>query len=245
MSTYIYEKFDRAFPGSKVYTKSRKWIDFCNLHSINDTSPEMAWRLRNRNVGISYDCKKCGDPLPFKGGKEGFTTEYCSVSCAQSDRTDFGGFATPEGYQKSLDTIKEKYGVSHQSHIPEVHERSQTSRYKSYLIESPSKIQYTVQGYERYVIPILWEEVGEDDLIVRKADIPKIEYEDESGKIRRYYPDAMIVSSNTMIEIKSKYTLEDPLLPAKILGTQEAGYNIEVIIYEDGMDLQRKRFYRE
>jgi hypothetical protein len=243
---YLYDKYAESFSGIRTNTKSRKWIEFCKQHSIKDTSREMAWRLRNRKIGVEYNCKKCDGPLPFKGNKEGFITDYCSVSCAQTDRTEFGGFATAEGYQKSRNTIKKKYGVSHQAHIPEVHEQSQAKRYKNYLIESPSKKQYSVQGFERYAIPDLWKEVEEEDLIVRKADIPTIYYEDEEGKRRRYYPDAMIVSTNTMIEIKSEYTLKDPLLPSKIVGTTESGYNMEVIIYgTDGMEIRRKRFCGE
>lgn len=245
MDSYLCDKFEERF--SYGYVNRKSWLLFCEQHKIRNTSDEMIWRIKNRiPYGQVFTCAGCGKPAPFANVSVGFR-KHCNRSCSSKyrDPKDYGGFATPRGQAKSRQTLKEKTGYEYALHDPEIFETQQSKRYKTYTITTPSGIEYRVQGYERFVVPLLWEEVGEQDLVVKKSEIPKIWYEDEEGNRRKYYPDAMIKSTNTLIEVKSSYTIRDPLLPYKLIGATEAGYNIEVIEYGNGMVLQRKTFFRE
>lgn len=208
--------------------------NICDTYGIPftiDKSLELHWRLRNNDFEPRF-CKHCGINYPvFK--RQRFL-DYCSTKCSARARPNSTrrGFVTKEGFDKSRHTMKEKYGVDHQIHVPEIHENQQSKRYKTYDIISPSGKLCRVQGYERYIIPHLWKIFHEDDIIVRKQDIPKILYYDENGKCRKYYPDAYIKSLNQIIEIKSTYTIKDPLLPYKINGCSQ--YNFKLYLYDRG-----------
>lgn len=240
---YYYEKFEKKF---SKYLHHAEWLKFCGHHGIKNTSKETAWRLKNRiPMDKVFNCEFCNDTLEFVDMTKGFR-RFCGTSCSNNSRdpSTYAGFATPAGQAKARQTLKEKTGYEYALHNPETFETQQSKRYKTYDLFAPSGAKYRVQGYERFVVPLLWEEVGEEDLIVKKAEIPKIWYEDEEGNKRKYFPDAMIKSTNTMIEVKSEYTINDPLLPYKIFGANENGFDIEVIEYGNGVVSQRKTFHR-
>jgi endogenous inhibitor of DNA gyrase (YacG/DUF329 family) len=79
------------------------------------------------------------------------------------------------------------------------------SNYKSYTIVVDSE-NIKVQGYERYVIPLLINKYGRDDILIGHENNP-IEYY-YNGKNRLYYPDVYIKSENKIIEVKSTFSFK-------------------------------------
>lgn len=79
--------------------------------------------------------------------------------------------------------------------------------YKEYKLPSGTIVK--LQGYEPYALDKLLKEFHENDIVIGVKEInkhiTKIEYE-YHGKIRRYYPDFYIKSTNTIIEVKSPWT---------------------------------------
>ncbi len=67
------------------------------------------------------------------------------------------------------------------------------------------KVVY-VQGYEPQILKELVYHFEEDDIIVGSKNVPEIWYYMENKK-HRYFPDIYIKSINTIIEVKSKWTL--------------------------------------
>lgn len=83
--------------------------------------------------------------------------------------------------------------------------------YKLHECILPSGKKVKLQGYEKYGLSILLEHFDESDIHIRDGDIRsqigKIEYIHED-KTHRYFPDFYIKSINTIIEVKSKWTMQ-------------------------------------
>lgn len=231
----VIPKRTKFFDNYSGKTKSYYFIkELCEKHNISfsdDKILELHWRLQNNDFSVKV-CKYCGIyETTFVSCYRKFR-EFCSTSCSAKhrDNTTRKGFNTEEGRQKARETILIKYGVSHQSHIPRVFENSQNNRYKTYSIYSPSGNEYRVQGYERFVIPELWQTYGEENIIASKQDIPKIKY----SQTKLYYPDAYITSINRLIEVKSTYTIQASSLKTKMMACIDSGYDIKVALHDKG-----------
>lgn len=128
-------------------------------------------------------------------------------------------------------TCVEKYGVEHTSQDEYIHMLQQKYRY--YNIISPSGKEIKVQGYERFIIPNLWERYGENEIILSRSEIPKIWYEDYSSNQHRYFPDGYIPESNTILEIKSEWTLllaKNKLIQI-IKSLEKSNFNLMLLVY--------------
>jgi len=222
---------------TKHFTENYHKVEhICNKYHIQlnlDNIREVCWRLTNNDFSKKL-CSHClTDTVNFRDDHK-IWYRFCSTSCSTQhrDNSTRKGFATIDGRIKALETIQDRYGVQHQSHIPEVFEKTQNSRYKTYSLLSPSNKECRVQGYERFVVPKLWETYGEMDVIINKKEIPKIYY--FYNRRRKYYPDAFVRSTNTIIEVKSTYTIKCELLIPKMESCISLGYNIKVYLYDKG-----------
>ena len=81
--------------------------------------------------------------------------------------------------------------------------------YKEFILPSGKIVK--LQGYEPIVLADLLKTYDENDIVISVKDIHncigKIHYLHNNVK-RSYYPDFYIKSTNTIIEVKSKYTFE-------------------------------------
>ncbi len=74
----------------------------------------------------------------------------------------------------------------------------------------------------------------DDDIIVKRSEVPVVWYEGNDGKIHRYFVDCFIKSQNRCIEAKSTWTLikkEDNVF-LKQQALKEAGYECEIWVYD-------------
>jgi hypothetical protein len=211
-----------------------KILNSANIPINYDKLVETKWRILHLDFSKKY-CKRCGSDVNFVSLYKGFQT-YCSGSCGalHRDNSTRKGWLTESGKQIRKSTIFEKYGVEHQLHVPEIFERQQNNRYKTYSIFSPSGKEFKVQGYERFIIPALWRQYQEDDIVVQKKALPKINYNHE-GKIKKYYPDCSIKSENIIVEVKSTYTIKSETLIPKLEATATLGYIPKVYLYDKGI----------
>ena len=225
---------------SKIGTKNRYYYKIINIFKTNnipfseDSIIETKWRIYNQDFSKKV-CKGCKKDVKFATLYKGFP-QYCSKSCSSihRDKSTIKGWMTNEGKKIRKETMLNRYGVEHQLHIPEVFEKQQIKRYKTYSIISPSNKEYKVQGYERFVIPFLWKNYNEDDIVVQKKNLPKINYFD-GLKIRKYYPDFGIISENVICEIKSIYTIRSKNLINKLEACLLLGYTPKVYLYHKGV----------
>lgn len=90
-----------------------------------------------------------------------------------------------------------------------------------------------LQGYEPWTMEYLLSlGVLSDDIKTGSGNRPVIKYGWE-GKIKRFYPDCYISSSNTIVETKSDWTwnMETDKNKSKISGSLNAGYGVRFIIW--------------
>jgi len=107
---------------------------------------------------------------------------------------------------------------------------------KTYIMPSGKEVLY--QGYENFAIDILLKRFSEDDLDIHpNISIPYI----HKNKKRRYLPDILIKSSNTIIEVKSTWTYEKDLEVNKLKeqACLNNGYNFKFIILTDKSEIKR------
>ena len=102
-----------------------------------------------------------------------------------------------------------------------------------------------VQGFEHKALDILLTSFSEKDIITSRKLLPEIWYE-HGNKNRRYYPDLLVVPTNTIIEVKSEYTYkicEEVNLKKKDKCVSN-GYNFEFWIFCKSGKSFRKEIYR-
>ena len=132
---------------------------------------------------------------------------------------------------QSEETCMAKYGVRHVSQVTEIHSAQQKHRW--YNITTPTGELIKVQGYERFVIPILWESHDADDIELIRNRLPQIFYNDSNNKKHRYFPDGFISKSNSIIEIKSEWTLRQTKDKMKTIITELElrNFNLRLLVY--------------
>lgn len=137
----------------------------------------------------------------------------------------------PEIQEKRRETWRKNLGVEHPTHDNGIMSKIQISGYRMVdAIHPVSGNCYRVQGYEPYVLSWLWETFSETDILLGKSSVPRIMYR-RNGTLRRYYPDAFILSQNCVIEVKSSYTVLNETLPFKKEASRRAGYSFRLIVW--------------
>lgn len=112
--------------------------------------------------------------------------------------------------------------------------------WKEYIFPSGKRVM--VQGYEDLCLNDLLEVYEEDDIVLRRRDVPEIYYEMD-GNTHRYYVDIYIKSVNLMIEVKSPWTYSDHFLEQVIYKADAASllYPYEIWIYTPiGQEFERE-----
>ena len=141
-----------------------------------------------------------------------------------------------EVQEKVKATFLKKYG-SHPLQNAEVSAKSSKNAYKSYDYTFPSGRVERIQGYEKYMLNDLLqkENISEDDIIVKRTEVPSVWYEDLKGKKHRYFVDCFIKSQNRCIEAKSTWTAEkqQDCIYLKQQALKDAGYLCEIWIYDN------------
>lgn len=152
----------------------------------------------------------------------------------------------PEMMQKTRDTNNEIYGCDYPFQNEEILRKALAESYgvKDYIFPS-GRVEH-VRGYEPFMInDILKEGIEEDDIIVGDSKIPIVKYT-INGKLHSYYPDCLITSTNTIIEVKSDWTYDKDydVNMVKFKAVVEAGYNMELRIYSKTgkMEIKQTKF---
>jgi len=124
----------------------------------------------------------------------------------------------------------EKFGVEHVMHNPEIAEKSSKNAYRMKKYTWKTGEISLVQGYEPIVLREL-EEVGYCycDVLTAPTDMPEIWY-NFCLEEHRYYPDIYIPKENTLIEVKSEWTLDlhKEKNEAKFKAVKDLGFNFRL-----------------
>ena len=79
----------------------------------------------------------------------------------------------------------------------------------------------------------LLEEGNEQDIIVKRSEVPVCLWISEDGKEHRYFVDIYVKSQNRCIEVKSNWTYEKNIdsVELKLMALKDEGYDCELWIY--------------
>jgi hypothetical protein len=153
-------------------------------------------------------------------------------------------FQNEEIKEKIKETNLERYGFEHPCQNAEVSEKASKNAYKSYDYIFPSGRVEKIQGYEKYMLNDLLQKEGiqEDDIILKRSEVPAVWYEDIDGIQRRYFVDCFIKSQNRCIEAKSTWTAEKKkdCIYLKQKALKDAGYLCEIWIYDGNGEIVDK-----
>ena len=138
---------------------------------------------------------------------------------------------TDEIKDKRAATCLEKYG-GHPNQNKEVQAKSEATsyHYKTYMMPSGNLVKY--QGYEDKALDELVQLYEEEDIRIGRANVPIIDYYVDNKK-HVYFPDFYINSENTIIEVKSEWTiqLKRGNIEENAIATIKAGYKYQIWIY--------------
>ena len=158
---------------------------------------------------------------------------------------------------KQQETCLKNYGFKNPSQSKEIKAKKQETCLKNHGVKNPmqnaeiaenllkncyNRKKYTfssgrielIQGYENFALDELVKEgVSDDDIYVKRTEVPEIWYTDLNGDRRRYYIDIYIKSQNRIIEVKSDYTVscKPENIYLKLKAAREAGYTCELWVY--------------
>ena len=150
------------------------------------------------------------------------------------------GCEHPMKNEKVKETFKQtnlkNFGCENPMQNAEVAEKSLQNSYKSKDYTFPSGRIERIQGYEHFMLnDLLKENISEDDISVKRNEVPTVWYIDENEKKHRYYVDCFIKSQNRCIEAKSKWTEKqgEDVIFLKQKALKDDGYECEIWIYNE------------
>lgn len=114
----------------------------------------------------------------------------------------------PEFKNKMKSTLMIKHGVSNAMQVPEISKRCFATQGKLIEYILPSDKIIMVHGSSEYkAVDLLLQSFTEDELIIGTSEVPSIPYF-FNKKEHVYHPDIWIPSINTLVEVKSTYTMD-------------------------------------
>lgn len=142
-------------------------------------------------------------------------------------------FATDQFKEYLIRYNFEVYGTKSPMQNPEFFEKNKSFRIAYKLYMSPNGKKFLIQGYEDLALDILLKQYDDSEIISKKSELPKFEY-NINGKTKRYYPDFLIKTCNKIIEVKSPYTYSiEKFLNEKKDCVLENKYDYEIWIFTD------------
>ena len=148
--------------------------------------------------------------------------------------------------EKVRQTSLKKFGATNVMKTHEGLRRHHAALGRDVIYTFPRGRQVAVQGYEPFCIDLLLKEYDEDDLRFG-AEIEGSPFHYTHPETERdscYFPDMYVVSTRTVVEVKSPYfyDLEKDKNLAKWRAVKERGYNMKVYVFI-GNKLQRIEGY--
>lgn len=202
-------------------------------------------RFEMLNLYKSPFCEDCSKKVNLERRNNTWQEKYGVMNIFQTNETiqkintkfqdKYGGHPkrTKEVQEKWLKTCFEKYG-GHPNQNQDIQAKSEKKSFKHRDYILPSGKPVKIQGYEDKAIEELLEYFTEDEIIIGRGNVPIIPYTCNDGKQRVYYPDFFIKPMNTILEIKSEWTLtlKSCRLEEKAKSVIVAGYRYEVWVYD-------------
>ena len=238
-----------AIPENITWCSSKVEVLYCVMNNITQQpfcSCGGVIPFRNSGHGYNAACGRlCADKA--KGTKISKSKLGASISKnkkiqKKKEATSMKRFGASHFMQSDVghkiwtDAMIEKHGSPYALQNPSIADKQMRSCYstKKYVYPSGNVISY--QGYENQLLDELITQFTEHEILTNKVDMPEFWYTTTDNKKHRYYPDAFTPSTNTIYEVKSKYTLEQSkkkgVFGLKQQSVINAGYNFILRVYK-------------
>lgn len=158
--------------------------------------------------------------------------EKSKQSCLEKFGVE-NAFQSEEKKEKMKQTSLERYGVEYPNQNPEIYEKN-SKNFKLKEFKFPCGNIIYVQGYEPFLLNILVNEgYTFDDIITSRLQVPKIWYF-HNDKKHRYYCDVYIPKTNTIYEVKSKWTYQYDTNKNQLKKQAciDNGYNFQLYVFD-------------
>lgn len=196
---------------------------WCNLPA---TSSSNRSQMATGKIPLISFCVRCKSRVSNPHNKSLKIREYCSLKCSNITVAKFrydknnNGVLMHEANKKLCknpvyrkhkgllikNAMLEIYGVTNPSQVPKFRNKAMKTMLSSKIYILNNK-QVVVQGYEPEALNYLLKYVNADDIEVESnGNVPNFNYLYKGVK-RKYFPDMYIISKNTIVEVKSIYTL--------------------------------------
>lgn len=141
---------------------------------------------------------------------------------------------TVEITEKRRKTCIDKYGVDYPMQDAKVADYSSKQAWKHKIYTLPSGKDIIIQGYENRVLDVLVKFIPENNIVTRRSLVPEVWYSMNDGKYHRYFVDIYIPSLNTVIEIKSTWTIKKDgiSLHYKRKACEYLGYRFVLFVFD-------------
>nr|QBK85284.1 MAG: restriction endonuclease [Iridovirus LCIVAC01] len=192
---------ENPFQSSEI----KKKIKQTNLRKYGVENPSQNKKLKEKakKSNIKTNLERRGVPSPLSDPKV-----WVKIRKAHKKKLGVDNPLKCKKIREKIEqTMLERYGARYSSQSPEIFSKILKKLYSSKQYQFPSGKSRIIQGYENKCLDILLTQgIKELDIITGIKNIPVIDYQDNKGKKRKYYPDIYISSKNLLIEVKSPYT---------------------------------------
>lgn len=230
----------KCYCGNNLSWNKIKYRDYCSCKcsANSDNTKTLKIQTTLNKYGVCHNMKldSCKNARK-KTYIENYGVDNPSKSLEVKEKkkqTCLSNYGVETGLQTDncKQAIFNKFGVYNVMHHPEISELPQRYRWKKYTM--PSGKIVNVQGYEPKALDDLLQIYNENDIIIKRKDMPVLWYIlPNEDTLHRYYPDIFIPKDNLIIEVKSEYTYKQYITKnkAKEQSVITAGYNYKLLIY--------------
>ena len=255
------EKYGGVSPMCNIEIRNKSKLTCLNNYGVESPFQLQEIRDKAKQTNLEkYGVEHISQSQQFKDNfkqtsLEKYGTEHpfqCEEVKAKQKKTLIEKYGVEHNSQTQIykdnfkQTSLEKYGTEHPAQNAEVSEKASKNAYKAYDYIFPSGRIERIQGYEKYMLNDLLQKecILEDDIVVKRSEVPSVWYEDTNGKNRRYFVDCFIKSQNRCIEAKSSWTAakKKDCIYFKQHALKDAGYKCEIWIYNGKGELVEKVF---
>lgn len=215
----------KKYCSSLCATKSEKHRTIVRERFVNNPNALESFRSKRKSKGINVNLNKRRETIKKKAEALGLTLkEYYSLH----SKNAFLSMTTEKIAERTLKAMNTKESTN---------SFGGRSGYKKYKFFDE---YVSLQGYESLVLQSLIEDfdMHKEDIKIGKSNIPVIKY----GKNKLYFPDFYLPKQNLLIEVKSKYTLQQHLdvVISKCKASVEQGYSILLLVVDQHEARNRK-----
>jgi len=216
------ENVSNFYNGSKLIGSKVRTLNIPDEFGFCESKSEWLYCVKH-GKSTPNKCQACSNKASFQDGKY---LIFCGNKCANN---------SDSSKEKTRASHKKNCGYNHPLQNADVFEEMKTHSnfFKTTNFTMPSGRIIQLQGQEPLVLMELLNSYDEIEIETDSRNMPEFWYTMNNNK-HRYYPDFWIPSTQTVIEVKSDYTLNKEIVsgvfPLKQKSVEDKKYIFTLIV---------------